>query len=183
MIRRTLAAVLVAVAVLLQTVVVNRLPMPWGVGPDLALLTVVAVAMRTTAVTGAVAGFLGGLAIDILPPADHELGRYALVLCLAGYLAGALRDPISRAGGLWPFGVAALATAGVSLGFAGVGVVLGDPRVTLGGVLGVLPPTLLLTMVVSPFVLYPVFWMLRRTERDDFRAVGATPWANGGIVR
>ncbi|MFC7330020.1 rod shape-determining protein MreD [Marinactinospora rubrisoli] len=183
MMRRTLAALLVVAAVLIQTVLVNRLPVPWGAGPDLVVLTVVAVAMRTTAVTGAVAGFLGGLAVDTLPPADHELGRYAMVLSLAGYLAGALRDPLARVGGLWPFGVAALAATGVSLGFAAIGAVLGDPRVTLTGVLGVLPPHLILTMVASPFVLYPVFWLLRRTDRDDFTAVGATLWANGGLIR
>ena len=39
-------------------------------------------------------GFAAGLVSDVLPPAAHLLGQYALVLCLIGFIAG--RAPESR---------------------------------------------------------------------------------------
>ncbi|MFC0862890.1 hypothetical protein ACFHYQ_11360 [Sphaerimonospora cavernae] len=75
-----LAAVFVILAPVVQAAVVNALP--WG-GPDLALIGVVALAPLTR--HGALLGFAAGLAADIAPPADHTIGRHALVLCLAGW--------------------------------------------------------------------------------------------------
>ena len=37
-----------------------------------------------------------GLVLDLVPPADHEVGRWALVLTLVGYLAGLARDETRR---------------------------------------------------------------------------------------
>ncbi|GAA3747183.1 rod shape-determining protein MreD [Spinactinospora alkalitolerans] len=182
MTRGLVAALLAAVAVILQTAVVNRLSLPWGVAPDLVLLAVTALALRTGPATGAVAGFASGLAVDALPPADHEIGRYAMLLCLAGYLVGSLREPMAHSG-LWPFGIVALSTVGVSLGYAFIGAVLGDPRVTVPAVLGTTPLVLLMTMVVSPFVLYPVFWVMRGLAENEFAAIGEAPWSNGGRTR
>lgn len=176
------SAALLAAAVLGQTAVVDRLPLPWGVAPDLVVLAVVAIALSGTSVTGALAGFSGGLAVDILPPADHEIGRYALVLCLTGYAVGALRETGARSW-LWPFGVAAAATLAVALGFAVIGVLLGDPRVGLGAIATILPATLLLTVVISPFVLYPALWLLRRLDEDEFAAIGDAPWLSREVSR
>ena len=41
--------------------------------------------------TGMLAGFAGGLALDIAPPAAHYAGEYALVFCLVGYAAAGSR--------------------------------------------------------------------------------------------
>ncbi|GLU47964.1 rod shape-determining protein MreD [Nocardiopsis ansamitocini] len=176
--RGLLAGLLVAAAVIVQITVVNRLPMPWGVAPDLVVLTVVAVALRTSAVAGALSGFVAGLAVDVAPPADHELGRYALVLCLAGYLVGLLREPLSSSW-RWPYGVAAAAITGVSLGYALVGVVLGDPRISLAAVASILPVSVIMTMIVSPLVIAPVSWVMRSLVPDDLITVGDVSWASG----
>ena len=56
------------------------------------MLVVAAIALVLGPVGGAVTGFLAGLAADVLPPADHLIGRYALVFCLAGYLVGLVHD-------------------------------------------------------------------------------------------
>jgi rod shape-determining protein MreD len=80
-------AVLIS-AIALQLVVFSRLPLP-GVAPNLVLVAVVALAMTYGSLTGGVCGFVAGLALDVAPPADHVVGRTALVLCLVGYAAGA----------------------------------------------------------------------------------------------
>ncbi|GAB3903621.1 hypothetical protein GCM10027612_70340 [Microbispora bryophytorum subsp. camponoti] len=66
MARNLLAALLLFVALVLQVSVVNRLLFSWA--PDLVLLTVAALATRRGPVPGAVIGFCGGLAYDLLPP-------------------------------------------------------------------------------------------------------------------
>ena len=59
---------------------------------------------------GLVCGFAAGLAADLVPPADHEVGRWALVLTLVGYLAGLGRDS-SRRSAFVPLVVVAVAAA------------------------------------------------------------------------
>ena len=75
--------------------VVNRLPLP-GDGPDLVLLVADrARAGRRTDVR-AVTGFGAGLLVDLMPPTATEVGRWALVFCLVGYLAGQVRMDARR---------------------------------------------------------------------------------------
>ncbi|TDQ46874.1 rod shape-determining protein MreD [Actinorugispora endophytica] len=175
--RWILAALLLAAAVVVQVTAVNRLPLPWGAAPDLVLLAVTAIALRSSATAGAVAGFASGLAVDAAPPGDHEFGRYAMALCLAGYVVGALREP-AESSALRPLGAAAAATVVTGLGFAFVGVVLGDPRITLEAVASDLAVTLLLTAAVAPFVLYPSLWAVRRRTGDDFTGIGDVSWTS-----
>ena len=59
--------------------------------PNLALLVVVAAALVRGPEFAAALGFIGGLAIDLAPPADHVAGRWALALVVVGYLAGRVR--------------------------------------------------------------------------------------------
>ncbi|NUP77862.1 MAG: rod shape-determining protein MreD, partial [Nonomuraea sp.] len=90
--------VLLVAAPLIQVTLVNR--SPWG-GPDLVVLAVVWLALARGPVWGGVAGLLGGLAADLTPPADHTVGRTALVLALTGLLAGHWREsrpPLVAAG-------------------------------------------------------------------------------------
>ena len=77
-------------AVVLQVAVFSALSFE-GVVPNLALLVVVAAALVRGPEFAAVLGFLGGLAIDLAPPADHVAGRWALALVVVGYLAGRVR--------------------------------------------------------------------------------------------
>ncbi|MBX6382192.1 MAG: rod shape-determining protein MreD [Microbispora sp.] len=69
----------------LQAAVVSGLPLPGG-GPDIVLIAVIALAPVLRPGAGALLGFAAGLAADIAPPADHTIGRLALVLCLAGWV-------------------------------------------------------------------------------------------------
>ncbi|HEY5049267.1 MAG TPA: rod shape-determining protein MreD, partial [Acidothermaceae bacterium] len=85
--RAALIVVLVLLACVIDAVLLDPLNLP-GSPPNLLVLVVAAIALVLGPVGGAVTGFLAGLAADVLPPADHLIGRYALVLCLAGYLVG-----------------------------------------------------------------------------------------------
>ncbi len=101
LLRRVLAVpVLLAVAVLLQVSLINRLPLPGNAGPGLVILVVAALAVSGGPVKGMIAGFLGGLALDIAPPGSDLVGESALVCCVVGYGCGALAAwrPASGAG-------------------------------------------------------------------------------------
>ena len=59
-----------------------------GVVPDVVLLVVVAVGLRYGSEPAMILGCVGGLLLDLVPPADHIAGRWALALLVAGYVAG-----------------------------------------------------------------------------------------------
>ena len=160
-----LAVLLLTLALVLQVTVLSRLPLP-GATPDLVLLVLVALALRGGPELGLVAGFAGGLALDVLPPADHAIGRWALVLCLICYACGFLEDEADRSA-LFPIMVAAAASAASILGFAALGVLIDDPRVGLDAVLRVLPTVVTYDVLLSPFVVYAVFRLHRRLEHGQ----------------
>jgi rod shape-determining protein MreD len=164
---RVLTTVLVIVAVLvLQVSVANRLPLPGGVQPDLVLLAVVALALVFGSMTGMVTGFLAGLAADIIPPADHTIGRYALVYCLIGYLCGIASAEMDRQTVVPFFAVAAGALAGTVL-YAVTGMILGDPRAQWDTVSSMVPLQVGYDVVASPFVVWAVLRVTRRYERGE----------------
>lgn len=164
--RGPLSAAVIAVALLLQVAVINRLPLPGGVTPDVVLLTVAALALVNGSTTGMVAGFFAGLAADIVPPADHSVGRYAFTLCLVGFFCGRAEGVLDHSS-LLPFGVLAAAALGGSALYAGLGVFIGDPRVTWASVGHVLPLSVVYALIVSPFVLYLVTRVFRRFNSEE----------------
>ncbi|MQA87822.1 MAG: rod shape-determining protein MreD [Streptosporangiales bacterium] len=177
--RKLLGAALVAAALVGQVTLVARLPLPGGVTPDLVLLVVVAFALTNGPLPGSVTGFAAGLAADLAPPADHTIGRYALVLCLVGYLCGLVQDDLKDSANL-AFLAMVVGVTGGSLLYVGVGAVLGDLRVTWPAVTRVLPLSLLYDFVLSPFVLYVVTWLVRRVDQHR---VGYDFWEPGNRYR
>jgi rod shape-determining protein MreD len=153
--RALLATAAVLAAILLQVTVLNNLPFPGGSPPDLVLVVVVAMALASGPLDGAVIGFAAGLAVDIAPPASDLLGQSALVFCLVGYGCGKLRVELERSAWLPVAGVALGAAAGEAL-YALVGLTFGDPDITLAAVRQVLPVAVLYDAALSPFVLYAV---------------------------
>lgn len=85
--------VLVFVAALLQATLFASLGVLGGT-PDVLLLVLVGVALLRGAVPGAVAGFGGGLLLDILTL--DTLGTTALVLALVGYGTGRYGETTGR---------------------------------------------------------------------------------------
>jgi rod shape-determining protein MreD len=155
-VRRVLiSCVLVAVALIAQLTIINRLALPGGAGPDLVLLAVVALALTSGPVPGMLTGFFAGLALDIAPPASHTIGQYALVFCLVGYTCGRLAALGEASPALYVAFSAAAAAVGAAL-HAALGIMLSDPQVTWSAVRHVLPPSLAYDVILSPFILYAV---------------------------
>lgn len=163
--RNVLAVVIAVLALVLQVAVANRLPLPGAVTPDLVLLAIVALALTNGPMLGMITGFGAGLAADIVPPADHTIGRYALVYCLIGYACGLLAGEMDRTTVVPFMTVAVGALAGTVL-YAGVGMLLDDPRATWPIVSHIVPLAVLYDVLASPFVLWAV---LRLTRRADGR--------------
>lgn len=141
-----LAAVLVLVALVLQTSVFHELAFN-AVVPDLVLLVVVAAGLARGATFGMLTGFAAGLLVDLTPPADHVAGRWALALLVVGYLAGAIR----------PSSTGSRPTAGVALATAAAGSFVGTSVYAMTGMLlHQTPPfgTVLTTILVG--VVYDV---------------------------
>jgi rod shape-determining protein MreD len=158
------AAVLVAVALAVQVTLLSRLPLP-GATPDLLLLVVVGLALSHGTTFGLCVGFGAGLAADLVPPADHEVGRWALVLTLVGYLAG-LAQAETRRSAFVPLAVVAVAAAASVLLYAGLGALMDDPHVTWPAVSRLLPTAVLYDVVLSAFAVPAVLAVARRAEPD-----------------
>ncbi|MBA2769883.1 MAG: rod shape-determining protein MreD [Sporichthyaceae bacterium] len=163
--RLLLAAVLVASALAAQVTLLNRLSLP-GATPDLVLLVVVALALALGPTFGLVTGFTAGLALDLVPPADHEIGRWALVLTVIGYLAG-LAQAETRRSAFVPLAVVALAAAASVLLYAGLGALMADASVTWVAVSGLLPTAVAYDVVLSAFALPAVLAAVHRVGPES----------------
>ncbi len=159
--RVLLSTLLVVTAAVVQVTVVNRLPLP-GAGPDLVLLVVIALAIVVGPTAGASIGFAAGLLVDLLPPTATEFGRWALVFCVIGYLAGQIQIDARRSALIVLGAVAGLAALS-SLLFAGVGLLFGDPRVSGELVVSTTLSSVLYDLLLAPFVIPGVMALARRT--------------------
>lgn len=179
--RMLLSAALVVVALMLQVTVLARLQLP-GAVPDLLLLVVLGLALVYGHTAGALVGFAAGLLADIAPPADHAVGRYALVLCLIGYAAGLTKpEGGQHRSATVPMLVVASAAIGSTLLYAGVGALVGDTVARPDGLGGMLLTATLYDLLLAPFVVPLIMSLARRGEKDP---VGAEPGggsADGGM--
>ncbi len=132
-----------------------------GVVPNLVLLVVVAAGLIRGPEFAAALGFVGGLAIDLVPPADHVAGRWALALVVVGYLAGRVRQYDGRSSVVALSTVAACSFVGTSI-YALSGMLLRDPSIPVAEALRVIPEALLYDLLMAPFVLPPVMRLFRR---------------------
>jgi len=180
-VRAAISVVVVAVTVVFQLTVVDRIAFPGGAGPDLVLLVVAALALAGGPMAGVLTGFLAGLALDVAPPGSHLVGQNALVFCLVGYACGLLADDASgdaEQGHTALFEIvvtAAGAVVGEAL-LALLGVMLSDPRVTWPAITNVLPAAVAYNVLLCPFVLYAVAAALRLGgARGESRRAGWSP--------
>lgn len=160
--RWTLGAATVLTALLLQTTVLARLPLP-GQPPDLVLVLVIAFALCAGPTCGLATGFVAGLLADL--QSDHELGRLALTYLVVGYLAGLGSDERehSMIRSILVGGAGALAALGITLT---LGVLLDDPRVSVSAVdLGVLA-AIAYDVALTPIVVPVVALLVRHLDRD-----------------
>ena len=160
--RVALALVVVVTALLVELTILTALPLP-GATPDLLLLGVIALALSYGPLAGAGIGFAAGLTLDLVPPADSAVGRWAFVLCLVGYLAGLAREVAERSV-FMPLLIVALAAAGTALLYGGLGLLLGDTRVTWPLLAALLPTAVVYNVVLALVVLPLVLRFAHRLE-------------------
>jgi rod shape-determining protein MreD len=178
--RTLLAVLLVTVALILQVTVLARLQLP-GAVPDLLLLTVLALALVYGHTGGALVGFAAGLLADLAPPADHAVGRYALVLCVIGYAAGLTRPESGQhRSASVPMLVVACGAASSTLLYAGVGALVGDTAARDVGLTGLLVTATVYDLLLAPFVVPLVMGLARRLENDPLAGEGGGGSAAGG---
>jgi rod shape-determining protein MreD len=164
-VRWLVTASLLVVALVLQVTIFPPLVPDFfaqGVVPNFCLLVVVAAALVRGPEQAAVLGFVAGLLLDLVPPADHVAGRWALALVVVGYVAGRLRPDtspdISSVEGFRPTAVAVVATVAAS-SFVGTsvyaitGLVLQDPVVSVGDLLPVIVAGVFWDVLMAPFVM------------------------------
>jgi len=147
---------LVIAAVLAQTLLAARLPLP-GPPVGIALAMVIAIGLAGGSTPGAVAGFSAGLLLDIFPPAATTLGVSALAFLIAGTLAGRVPDPR----GLAPAQVAGLLAGIAALTWLLVQALfwlLGDPVAPASWLLWFVAGVTLVGLALTP----AVAWLLRR---------------------
>ncbi|NEC24801.1 rod shape-determining protein MreD [Streptomyces parvus] len=164
--RTLLSTALVVVALVIQVSVLARLQLP-GAVPDLLLLTVLGLAFVYGPVSGSLIGFGAGLLADLAPPADHAAGRYALVLCVIGYLAGMIRPENGQLKSAFaPMAVVVAAAIGSTLLYAGVGALVGDTAARHVGLGSLLFTAAVYDLLLAPFTVPLIMALARRTEND-----------------
>jgi rod shape-determining protein MreD len=164
--RAVLSTGLVVVALVLQVCVLARLHLP-GAVPDLLLLTVLGLAITYGHVGGALVGFGAGLLADLAPPADHAAGRYALVLCVIGYLAGLAKpDTGQLRSAAGPMFVVVAAALGSTLLYASVGALVGDTAAQHVGLGKLLFTAVLYDLLLAPFTVPWIMALARRLDND-----------------
>lgn len=160
-----LISITMVAAAVLQVSFLTRIGLP-GAAPDLVVVTVAAFALAMGPVPGAFAGFLGGLVVDVSPPADTIVGVNSIVYLAIGFVVGYAVDARDR-NLLTSVGAVALACGAAVLGTAIIDATLGSPRVLWSEVpILTLTSTLyggLLGRVMVPFVAL----LTRRFAQDD----------------
>ncbi len=152
--RAVVSAILLLLAVLIEVTVLAPLPFP-GATPTLVLVVVVILASQFGASTGAIAGFAGGLLLDIAPPAAGTIGISALLLTVVGYAAGRFAESDDRP--WWSFAIlGAIAAPLVVLAGAVLGGLLGDPRVRWEDVVGLMLSAAAYALVLGLVLMLPL---------------------------
>jgi rod shape-determining protein MreD len=146
---------LIFTAAILQAAVFSDVEILGGV-PDLLLVTLVAVALLRGSVTGAIAGFCGGILIDT---ATLEiLGLTSLLLTLVGYWVGRYGETTGRDRTHAPFLAVAVVTFLFALGGLALRFILGEPAPAQH----VLIDSLFQGIVLNLLLTLPVYALARR---------------------
>jgi rod shape-determining protein MreD len=149
------AAALVFVVAILEVSVFSDVKILGGV-PDLLLVTIVAVALLRGSITGACAGFFGGLIIDTATL--DTLGLSSLLLTLIGYWVGRYGETTGRDRTHAPFLSVAVVTFLYALGGLALRFVLGEPAPARH----ILLETLFQDIALNLLLTLPVYAIARR---------------------
>jgi rod shape-determining protein MreD len=158
------AAVLLALAIVVQLTVLNGLRLPGSGVPDLVLVLVASLAMSDGPMRGMITGFAAGLCLDLAPPGSALLGEYALVFCLVGWAAGRLSPLVTRSALLSVAAVASVVAAGEAA-VACLTLGLDSTQLSLGDAARVLPSSVAYDLLILPFALWLAVRAPARAQR------------------
>ena len=172
MIRRIRLGIVVLVAVILQTTLFTHLRID-GVAPEVGLVCVLAVAYEEGPNTGALFGFVMGLAMDLF--LTTPLGLSAMSYAITGYAVGVFQAGIVRSS---PWIAPVLGGVGGLFGglvFISVGAMVGqDGFLSMASL-----KTVLIAALYDALIAPVVFPIVRRAAREP-EAAGLRDW---GTVR
>ena len=117
------AAVVLLAALVVQASVVARLDL-FGAHGDLLILVPVAAGLTVGAERGAIAGFVAGIAVDLL--STTPFGLTALAYCIVGYGVGAFQSGVLRASWWLPIAAALGGAAFGTVAWAVAATVVGE---------------------------------------------------------
>jgi len=163
-IRRIRLGFVVLACVVLQTTLFTHLKID-GVAPDVGLVAVLAVAYEDGADTGAIFGFIMGLAIDLF--LTTPLGLSALSFAVTGYAVGVFQQGVVRT---TPWLAPILGGVGGLFGglvFLTAGAIVGQPGFLSLDSLRIVIIASIYDALIAPLV-FPV---VRRAARRDDAAV------------
>ncbi len=149
-----LVAAIVFVASLLQVTLVASLDIGGGAA-DLLLLSLLPIAFLRGSITGAAAGFFGGLLIDVMTL--DTLGVTALLYALAGYWAGRYGETTGRDRLHAPLLAVLVATIGIAYAGFGLHFLLGEEVSARLALFDTLLPSVLLNLALG----VPVYALCR----------------------
>lgn len=141
------------VVLILQVCMVSQISVA-GARGNIVLLFAIAAALETDARRGALAGFAMGLTFDLM--LNTPAGLSALTGALVGYTVGSAKDLVLRSSRIVNLALVAVASAGGTLLYASIAVVLGvtvDPST--------LPAIVAVVAVVNALLSVPLRWALR----------------------
>jgi len=147
--------VLVFVAAVLQTAVFADVDVLRGT-PDVLLVTLIAVSLARGSTVGAIAGFGAGLVVDTA--LLGTLGVTSLLLTLVGYWTGRYSETTARERRRAPYLAVCVMTFLYLLGELVVRFMLAEPA----PVESVLVDSLVQTMALNVFVMWPIYALVRR---------------------
>jgi rod shape-determining protein MreD len=149
-----LVAALVFAAALLQVTLVASIDLAGGAA-DVLLLALLAIALLRGAVVGTVAGFLGGLLVDVMTLST--LGVSALLYSLAGYWAGRYGETTGRDRAHAPWLTVIVGTVGIAYAGYGLHFLLGEELSGRRALFETLLPSIALNLIACR----PVFALCR----------------------
>ena len=157
----------VFLAALVQAVLVSSLVVGGGAA-DVLLLAVVSVGLLRGSVPGAVAGFAGGLVLDLLTL--ETLGLSSLVLTLAGFWSGRYAETTARGRRVPVLLAAGSITLLVAVFASVVRYLLGEEVVAQHALWTALAPALVLNLLLA----LPVHALVRAAVREREPVVSAS---------
>ena len=160
----------VFITLAIQTTILSRLTL-LGVIPQLVLVVIVCLAFLDGERVGLVAGFFGGLLLDLQLPPSSVVGLTAFVYTLVGYGVGYFRQ-YSLGESVWsPVLAVTISTAIAEIGYAVLTILIGRPWVSLTFTAKVTGLVVLYNTLLTPFV----FPLVRRVA-DRYRPERVYRW-------